>query len=323
MADTYILRDADAGAWFVYSRKQHGALSDTPTALVVGEPFATSACQREGWWRCGVKPDALRWDMPDRERTVEWRLPEGVTLPDFPPDMTPEERREFTATDDRDCGPLSLYERITVTEPQDPIVVDLSGAVVLRSQGPDDVQVPDGMTWKAKLPFELSERTEYLWLFPGHLSDVRDALKKRLEAMPGIKSAYNHSPFKVCPKLGPSVELRLGSQIKGDNLADAVAKFERWADTIAAEVGAYRQPCRTCNGQGFVESVVEASDMTPEEQRDRLIVGLRVILAEIDESKAGQPEALGAPRTLRDFHYIVASLRDAAEGALRDIEEDA
>lgn len=251
MTDTYIVQDPDEAVWYVYAAKPYNSVNDTPTAVVAGEPFATQACAKANWWSCTVKPDSLMWEMPDSEYVAEYRLPEGTTIPDWPATLTREEFLERQDDDDV-CGPLALYERITETVPQDPVVIDLSDAKVLRSQGPDDAQVPAGCSWRAELPIEVRERSEYLWLFPGYLSDVRDALKRRIELMPGTRKVYSHEEFVVHPTIGEGWRKRLNSRIDGSDLADAVAKFEAWVVTIADEAGVNRKACECCAGKGYV-----------------------------------------------------------------------
>lgn len=58
------------------------------------------------------------------------------------------------------------------------------------------------------------------------------------------------------------------------------------------------------------------------EERNRLAIGLRVIIAEIDDTHAADPSSADAPNYLRDYALIVMSLRDAAFGALSDTFPD-
>lgn len=255
MADTYLIHD-DEGTWWAYAEFPSYGAADDPPMVVISAAGDTSVIalpsQMRHWWNCGtLRPVALEQTMKPRTRTIEWRLPEGVTLPDFPPVMTPEERREFTDTDDRDCGPLSLYVAVTEEEEVDPVRVDLSDAKVLRTRGPDDVKIPEGLSWVPSLPYALRERGEYGWLFPGYLKGCDGAFAKIAGRHPGVKSAFREG--KVYPHLGRSTEVRVGNRIDGENLADAVERWERHVDRLLREAGAMRKPCQQCSGLGYVD----------------------------------------------------------------------
>ena len=257
MADSYLIHD-DEGTWWAYAEFPSYGATDDPPLVILTEQGETSGpateSQMRHWWNCGpLQPVALEQAMKPTTRTVEWRLPEGVTLPDFPPVMTPEERQEFSATDDRDCGPLSLYERVTEEVEREPVRVDLSDAKVLRTRGPDDVKVPDGLRWKCNMPSALRERGEYGWLFPGYLEGLGPAFAKIAERHPGVGSAYDGG--KVFPKLGSHVTVKVGSRMNGEDLADAVEKWERHVDNLLRQAGAMRKPCQQCAGRGYVEPV--------------------------------------------------------------------
>ena len=255
MADTYLIHD-DEGTWWAYAEfPSYGATDDPPLAMLTddGETAGPAIeAQMRHWWNCGpLQPIALEKAMEPMTKTIEWRLPEGVTLPDFPPVMTPEERQEFTDTDDRDCGPLSLYERVTEEVERDPVLVDLSSAKVLRTRGPDDVKIPDGLTWVPTLPSALRERREYGWLFPGYLSGLGKAFAKIADRHPGVGSAFDGG--KVYPRLGRATEVKVGHRMNGVNLADAVEKWERHVNDLLHKAGAMRKPCQQCSGRGYVE----------------------------------------------------------------------
>lgn len=255
MADTYLIHD-DEGTWWAYAEFPSYGATDDPPAVLVSEKGETTgparAAEMRHWWDCGtLRPVALVKAMEPTTRTIEWRLPEGVTLPDFPPVMSPEQRREFTETDDRDCGPLSLYVAVTEEVEREPLVVDLSDAKVLRTRGPDDVKIPDGLTWRCNLPSALRERGEYGWLFPGHLEGLGKAFAKIADRHPGVGSAFDGG--KVYPKLGRATEVRVGHRLEGENLADAVEKWDRHVDNLLRQSGALRKPCGKCAGRGYVE----------------------------------------------------------------------
>ncbi len=58
------------------------------------------------------------------------------------------------------------------------------------------------------------------------------------------------------------------------------------------------------------------------EERNRLAIGLRIIIAEIDDTHAADPASAEAPCYLVDYVRVVESLRDAALGALGDTFPD-
>lgn len=255
MADTYLIHD-DEGTWWAYAEFPSYGATDEPPMVVISAAGDTSvialSAEMRHWWNCGtLRPVALVKAMEPMTKTIEWRLPEGVTLPDFPPVMTPEERREFTDTDDRDCGPLSLYVAVTEEVERDPVRVDLSDSKVLRTRGPDDVKVPEGLGWKCSMPTALRERPEYGWLFPGYLDGCDEAFAKVAERHPGVGSAFRGG--KVYPKLGRATGVRVGRRLDGENLADAVEKWEHHVDTLLRRAGAMRKPCPQCSGLGYVE----------------------------------------------------------------------
>lgn len=252
MSDTYIV--VDGGEFFVYAKRPHNAVDDTPHYLTSGgADFIAAATSRRDWWRCEFEPTSLFWALKPRTVTVEYRLPEGVAIPDMPDVLTPGEMVE-RRDGDSDCGPLSLYERITREEQDLPVRVDLADAKLLRRQGVMDAQVPDGTVWKPNLPSELRERGEYGWLFPGHLERVTDAVKDRLDKHPGVKNAYKGERpgnVKVYPLRGASGTVKVPWRIDAEHLADAVRTFEAVVVGAAEEGGANRSACECCDGKGW------------------------------------------------------------------------
>ena len=262
-APIYVLADPNGGYWYLM-RGAWVTDSRTPPRMNEVDGPELIAGTSQFWWWSAEKVERLVRPVAPRTVILDWKLKDGIP----PSDLYPETLGSLPEDDDYDTDAryLALYERRTETEEREPEVVDapmveLVGAPPLNAdQG--------GLTWRAQLPFELSQRTEYLHLFPG----VKGALAAALNARPGVK-AYDRSDWTVYverrkPGVDSSPKARkLGlkradimtltlkhpappSNIAAATKAEALAKYDlllaEWEQHIDNAV-----PCQTCNGTGW------------------------------------------------------------------------
>lgn len=173
-----------------------------------------------------------------------------------------------------------LYHRKSVEIPQDPDVVSASEWVWLEGEPPPDDPRVD--LWRPNLPAWLKYGMEFSHVFPGVLVGFRTAMKEVVEGIVDgdvyhrengfqVFASYKYHPpqfhqAKPYPKSRrtvsresrtmKSIHVNCFERISGDNLADALAKWDRARELLEADVRrqAGVKLCSSCSGKGYVDA---------------------------------------------------------------------
>ncbi len=271
---------ADGGWWYFLDGTVHyGRWKDPEGVKVVSpadEPLTPG--ERSGWWFAAGdrlasvvllstgSPPLLR---ADRKEGTELLLDSVL-----PPTLTPEEwaeKREVGMDDEVSASALLYRSAYVPVYGERPVIrteIDLSDCLVL--DGRPAGAIPAGATWHSQLPYELRERNEYLHLFPGYLTGLREVVAKRLSQLPYV-SSYNQSDFTVfAPVKGQTCEMVKAGYMKppphridGDNLDAAATEWNRLLTSYVEKVEAAtrRGTCPTCKGTGDVAGATEPDEV--------------------------------------------------------------
>jgi hypothetical protein len=144
-----------------------------------------------GSWYTGPAAGTLVGQKADTLRTIGYQLrdPDAASVR-FPATLTPAEWSERMAgyDDDTDSPEWALYDHVTETVPGESVPVD---AVVDLGDGSPAPK--DGLTWNARLPYELQHHPELLHRFPGHLSGFRTAVIEAAKLLPVMAAGWMNS----------------------------------------------------------------------------------------------------------------------------------
>ncbi len=225
-------------------------------------PAPSDDYEARGWWMCewaeAEAPSAIRIEYPPRREITGAKLkPEFSALAqptgDLKPEVDADEWRRLS--DCEDPSPWAkCYEVTTRDVPVEPKVVD--DVLALKPGRPRPKGSP---TYRAHLPNALRYQTQYVHLFPGYIDGFHGAVKARLEALTDLKiDFYTHgsqpSIFVAVPGGRGYVyhddNFRLPSRIEGENMEDALAKWEAELAAVEERVRAAAKVCQHCKGTG-------------------------------------------------------------------------
>lgn len=190
MATAYVLHDptdADRHFWLIKSNER------VASWMVDGQPLEPIESRNgyPGPWYTGPGSGTPVGHKYDSSRVIGYRLRDAdAASVKFPTTLTPEEWSARTASydDDADSPEDALYDRVTEKIPGDLVPVD---AVVDLGDGSPAPH--DGLTWTARLPYELQHHPELLHRFPGHLSGFRAAVIDAAKRLPVMAAGWMNS----------------------------------------------------------------------------------------------------------------------------------
>lgn len=260
----YVLHDGDD--WFYCLGSSYGVQG----YYADGEPMEKTFANE--WWATDHKAKVIEREWPAASKVIRWKLMEGVTpTEEYPATLTLEEYSERDGYEDGlDARMRALYDAEREEIPSWREVVEGPFTELKGSPPPKD-----GLTWSAKLPYELRYASEYRHLFPGKLTNFRAAVAERLSSLPGV-SAYDHDTFSVYVKVrydkpvpgrnlrNKKIQVHESTQtvpinpprdVEGSNRAEAKAKWDRLMEEYVAEVGYWTEGriCSTCHGTGLLD----------------------------------------------------------------------
>ncbi len=263
----------DDGEIFVYIEQKHASkynhengyvtvCAETPDGSVEMRPAPTNDYEAQGWWTCSWSrddpPTAIRVERVPKKEVVGARLKsEFAALAKPTGDLDAElDAGEWSSMGDlEDPSPwASCYEVVTVDVPIEPTIVD--DVLQLRPGRPRPAGAP---TYRANLPNALRYQTQYVHLFPGFIDGFWDAAVRRLEGLTDLDvKLYVHgkSPsifVKVPGGIGcvyTNDNFHLPRRIDGDNLDDAMKKWEDALDEVEWRVREVSIVCQYCKGAG-------------------------------------------------------------------------
>lgn len=275
---TYALKHPD-GRWIYHLPKPDTFPNIRDISLAAdGQPMEKLP---RDWWAADHEATRLTISGQPSPKTTGYRLSDPTAESvRYPAVLTVDEwneRREY------DENMWQLYANVTEDQPRLEHVFD-GPVVVLEGREPP---TPDEPQWVANLPHALTERREYMHLFPGHIPGLDDHLKTAFKNMqyvdfvssnfqgrPGVhvslkvpydeprtewraNTGRNGKPLKSGYHVQVTVNRRLTlpipSRVSGDNYEQALAgwreQVEYWTGVVAdASVAA----CSHCDGKGFV-----------------------------------------------------------------------
>lgn len=240
-----------------------------------------------GWWATDGEAARLTISGQPSPKTVGYRLRDtAAESVRYPATLTMD---EWSDRSDRESDTLwELYTNVTEDQPVLEHVFE-GPIVVLEGREPP---TPDEPQWIAALPHALTERPEYMHLFPGYipgLSGYLEAVFKQMpyvdfvssgfQGVPGVhvslkvpydeprtefraRTGRNGKPRKSGYQVQVTVNRRLTlpipSRVPGDTYEQALAAWreqvEFWKGVVAeASVAA----CSHCDGKGFVAAGAE------------------------------------------------------------------
>ncbi|MEV1040394.1 hypothetical protein AB0J01_27645 [Streptomyces sp. NPDC050204] len=213
-------------------------------------------------------------------RTVSYRLTDDKALSErYPATLTVEEWNQLSDYDEY----WKLYER--VTEDLEPVEHHYEGPFMpLEGRQPPASNEPK---WRANLPSELTQRTEYRHLFPGHIPGLKQHLEARIKQMPRVQ--YCFVDYKDKPGIHVSLrvpfdqprtafranigrrgqtlrsgrtvqvlvnrdlDLQVPAAVHGPNYATALNDWNQQVDYWLALVEeASVAACSACDGKGYI-----------------------------------------------------------------------
>lgn len=234
------------------------------------------------WWAADREATRLTISGQPSPKTTGYRLTDPTAESvRYPATLSLEEWEERR---DREGDTLwTLYTNVTEDQPRLEHVFE-GPVVVLEGREPP---APDEPQWVANLPHALTERREYMHLFPGHIPGLDDHLMAAFKNMPyvdfvssnfqgrpgvhvSLKVPYdeprtewrantgrNGKPLKsgyhVQVTVNWRITLPIPSRVPGGNYEQALAGWHEqvkyWTGVVAeASVAA----CSHCDGKGFV-----------------------------------------------------------------------
>jgi hypothetical protein len=291
MTGQSFLLDGGTAGWFVYVDTFKGG---TPTQVEFSPDREADdwtdaePATRRGWWNAAPRPTRLRLTGEPRRRVESYVLMDGVEPSDlFPATLSGADYRERVYDDDGevlDERTGALYEAVLVDVPAPVEILSVEDLLVLEGAP----EPSDGLTWQARLPFELQHRREYLHLFPGEFGeDFRQAVHDAIEKLPGVTYCFlprthnrgqlievtvrvpfdppltttrterdrRRKPQLVERTVYRKVAITVPARIGGPDRATAKAEWDRLLGGALSEVrGASVKACGCCEGRGFVEA---------------------------------------------------------------------
>ncbi|MFM9780405.1 hypothetical protein [Streptomyces scabiei] len=236
---------------------------------------------RGNWWATDREATRLTATAQPGAKTVGYRLSDPTAESvRYPATLTVDEWLERREHDE---NMWQLYTNVAEAQPTLEHVFD-GPIVVLEGREPP---TPDEPQWVAKLPHAVTERPEYMHLFPGHIPGLDDHLMAAFKTMPyvdfvssgfqgrpgvhvSLKVPYDEPRTEFRPHTGRRgqplksgyhvqvtvnrrLTLPIPSRVPGDNYEQALANWraqiEFWTGVVAeASVAA----CSHCDGKGFV-----------------------------------------------------------------------
>lgn len=210
---------------------------------------------RGGYWFTGPgddAPDALVLRLPERRRTIGYKLTDDRLKGTMPETLTPEEYRPLWDDESTSYDPVAVNVYEAVTEPFTEEPKTVTGFLRLDGQPWPET----GFDWSAEIPYELGYQPAYLHLFPGHIAEeFPKALEKHLEARGDVpycfvKTGYLETHVQV-GQVQRKIEIRVPYRIVGATFAQALEERARLVRDADAQVDAITQHvCPTCNGSG-------------------------------------------------------------------------
>lgn len=232
---------------------------------------------RPGWFRAPEAAGVVEVANPPK-RNYEGHGYKLIPGAHKVPGLTLHERITEEAYEELPDALLELYARISVEVPQPPDVIVADKWVWLEGEpAPDDPRVD---LWRPNLPAWLKYGLEYSHVFPGTLVGFRTAMKEVVEAIVDGDVYHQKNGFKVFasytyfpprhheakPYPRSRHKVRRESKnlkkifvgcpetINGENLADALANWDRRRDELEDHVRSVAKVhvCSACNGQGYL-----------------------------------------------------------------------
>lgn len=254
------------------------------------ESLTPTTFSNKSWYVGSFLADRIVRVLPGPLSIVRWQLRDlAVRSERFPEFLSSDEMNNRCAHDDYECIERSLYTALTEQEPAQEEVIQGPWIMADGELPPDD-----GLTWIARLPYQLEQHAELRHLYPGRLTGFRSALVARLRELDGVEAydqnggftVYIKTPYhparrkwrgrllasgKPSRKIGKEVEERLTrsvtinppTDIHGVNRAEAVKSWD-WimADYVTQFTEAAAGPiCGACDGSGIapIASVKQTS----------------------------------------------------------------
>lgn len=239
-------------------------------------------------------------DHPARQITAKFRVGRkvvghrlrdlGARSERFPEQLTMEQWRERISGGHEDVF-YELYEPLTEDQPEQDYVYGPHFTVLDGTEPPS----PDDPAWVAKLPYTLTQRTEYLHLFPGYMPGLLAELTAQIKALPHVEFCHTtrngepdglkvtikvpfHQPVsRWKPNIGANGrELKSGrslpvtvrhtmhlpvlDRVPGPDYATALTTWHELLQFWTGVVGeANVRACNTCDGTGHVLDVDDAA----------------------------------------------------------------
>ena len=275
----YALKHPD-GRWLYHLPKPDTFPNIRDISLAAdGQPMAKLS---RDWWATDREASRLTISGQPSPKTTGYRLTDPTAESvRYPATLSLEEWEDRR---DREGDTLwTLYTNVTEDQPRLEHVFE-GPVVVLEGREPP---APDEPQWVAQLPHALTERREYMHLFPGHIPGLDDHLMAAFKKMPyvdfvsanfqgrpgvhvSLKVPYdeprtewrantgrNGKPLKSGYRVQITVNRRLTLpvplRVPGDTYEQALAVWHEqvafWTGVVAeASVAA----CSHCDGKGFV-----------------------------------------------------------------------
>ena len=287
----FLLDGGEAG-WFVYidSSQRFTPVKVEFSASGEADDWTDAEpCARRGWWNAPSRPVRVRLRGKPGQRIDHYKLMDGIEPSERYPAVLTEGNYckrvfddEYPAIDERT---QALYEAVRVDTPTPEEVLPVGDLLTLEGR----VEPLDGLTWRARLPFELQHRHEYLHLFPGEFADdfqqvVHDEIERltdvdvahcflpRIHQRGSFIEVLIRVPFDppltttraptgrrrksrtVERKVDVRLQIAVPRHVGGLNRVAAKESWDRLlADALAQVRSASVKACGCCDGRGFLE----------------------------------------------------------------------
>lgn len=290
----HFLLDGGPAGWFVYVDTFNRSPPTTVEFSSAGDEIgwtAASPAAKRGWWVGPFAPERVRLTGTPGSHVETYRLTDEVAPSEaYPSTLSAEEYRARVyddAFDIIDERAHALYEAVCVETPPPQEILPVAEMLVLEGEPEPD----DGLTWQAKLPFELQYRREYLHLFPGEFAhDFQQTVHDAIEHLPDVEIGHcflprihQRGPFievlvrvpfdppqttmrrpdkrrkarAVERKADVRLQITVPRRIAGENRAAAKATWDRLlADALAEVRAAAVKACGCCQGRGYIEATL-------------------------------------------------------------------
>lgn len=265
---------AARSSWGPANRLLYGKLAD-------GTTVATNHL-RDTWYASENELASIVVETARPNETIGYKLNDSSALSvRFPEKLSPEEFQ--TRCDEDDELFYSMYDRITQSVAPTRETFEGPWPVMEGREPPN----PGEPRWIAKLPYELSQRPEYLHLFPGSIPGLKEHLHEVVKGLPRVEHCFdgykNYTGLHVTVmvpynpgmtnwvrytgssgkplKRGRNVtqhkrrvlQLPVPDRVTGENYEDALRK---WDEQVQYWVGVVEDAsvtaCGHCMGDGFI-----------------------------------------------------------------------